>query len=72
MQNGGGVKAWIRLGNRSAQPEKPCSGSPSSERAARPFRLARPVAGLRTFFVHRNGLLRIASEANPRLDSGVA
>jgi len=31
-------------------PEKPCSGSPSSERRAEPLRIPRAVAGLRSVF----------------------
>ena len=53
------------------RPEKRCSGLSSSERGARPFRLARPVAGLRSVFREPNGLLRIVSYANGRTGSGV-
>ena len=54
------------------RPENCCSGLTSSERAARPLRLARPVAGLRSSFRECDCLLRIVSFANARLGSRAA
>ena len=64
--------AVIRYGNRSAEPEKRCSGSSSSERPARPFRLAGLSLACPAFFVRHDGLLRIVSYANGRIGSGAA